>query len=103
MSVHHNITVSQYHNITTSQYYNINTQWTRVGENNGPLRFVRRHGWRTQARLDQFFLLQPEQIKLTLFLPQKKMKKVGIGGKAPPAASTASKWLGRSPPASHRD
>ena len=26
----------------------------KVGENNGQLRFVRHHGWRTQARLDQF-------------------------------------------------
>ena len=25
----------------------------KVGENNGQLRFVRHHGWRTQARLDQ--------------------------------------------------
>ena len=25
-----------------------------VGENNGQLRFVRHHVWRTQARLDQF-------------------------------------------------
>ena len=28
----------------------------KVGENNGQLRFVRHHGWRTQAPLDQFFL-----------------------------------------------
>ena len=28
--------------------------WTKkVGENNGQLRFVRHHVWRTQARLDQ--------------------------------------------------
>ena len=27
----------------------------KVGENNGQLRFVRQHGWRTQARLDQHF------------------------------------------------
>ena len=27
---------------------------TKVGENNGQLRFIRHHGWRTQARLDQF-------------------------------------------------
>ena len=26
----------------------------KVGENNGQLRFVRHHVWRTQARLDQF-------------------------------------------------
>ena len=26
----------------------------KVDENNGQLRFVRRHVWRTQARLDQF-------------------------------------------------
>ena len=25
----------------------------KVGENNGQLRFVRHHGWHTQARLDQ--------------------------------------------------
>ena len=25
----------------------------KIGENNGQLRFVRHHGWRTQARLDQ--------------------------------------------------
>ena len=25
----------------------------KVGENNGQLRFVQHHGWRTQARLDQ--------------------------------------------------
>ena len=28
--------------------------WTKkVGENNGQLRLVRHHGWRTQARMDQ--------------------------------------------------
>ena len=26
----------------------------KVGENNGQLRFVRHHAWRSQARLDQF-------------------------------------------------
>ena len=29
----------------------------KVGENNGQLRFVRHHVWRTQARLVQFLLL----------------------------------------------
>ena len=33
--------------------------WTKkkekVGENNVQLRFVSHHGWRTQARLDQFY------------------------------------------------
>ena len=32
-----------------------------VGENNGQLRFVRYHGWRTQARLNQ---LKPRNLKL---------------------------------------
>ena len=32
--------------------------WTKnVGENNGQLRFVCHHGWRTQAHLDQIFLV----------------------------------------------
>ena len=35
--------------------------WTKrrrkkVGENNGQLRFVRHHVWRTQARLDQYLV-----------------------------------------------
>ena len=30
----------------------------KVGENNGQLRFVRHHGWCTQAHLDQNYLIR---------------------------------------------
>ena len=32
----------------------------KVDENNGQLCFVRHHGWRTQARLDQFICFRSE-------------------------------------------
>ena len=48
-----------------------------VGENNGQLRFVRHHGWRTQARLDQksdrTLAVQKKRAKKSFFSLKKKI------------------------------
>ena len=49
----------------------------KVGENNGQLRFVRHHGLRTQARLDQNWLsIYPEVGKETLVIDKVRLCKI---------------------------
>ena len=46
----------------------------KVGENNGQLRFVRHHGWRTQARQDQLPTRERENHTVTFFVIVRRCK-----------------------------
>ena len=47
----------------------------KVGENNGQLRFIRHHGWRTQARLDQNWRNCSSSLKELIFILPKVLDK----------------------------